>query len=83
METSLGTAVKLGFLSYDSAMRSNLGVARPIDVLVMPRDPSRPLLQTRVNEDDAYFNMLSQQWADSLRDAVRQIPQPPFMDTAE
>ena len=83
METPLGEAVKIGLLSFDSAMRSNLGVARPIDILVMPRERTRPLLQTRIENDDAYFNAVSLQWSDMLRGAVKQIPNPPFMEMAE
>ena len=72
--------MKVAFLSYDSAMRSNLGVARPLDMLVMPRDPKTPLLQRRIEADDAYFNDLSLRWAVLLHDATAQIPTPPWMD---
>ena len=75
----LAEAVKVGFLSYDSAMRSNLGVARPIDLVVMPADPKQPLLQHRVEEEDAYFNDLSVRWARLLHEATLSIPNPPFM----
>src|SRR3546814_3046626 len=37
MDTPLPDAVKVAFLSFDSAMRSNPGVARPLDMVVMPR----------------------------------------------
>ncbi|HEY0626406.1 MAG TPA: peptidase [Allosphingosinicella sp.] len=83
METPLDEAVKVGFLSYDSAMRSNLGVSRPIDVLVMPRDKKRPLIQVRVEEDDEYFNALSREWAALLSEATQRIPNPPFMAEPE
>ena len=77
--TTLAEAVKIGFLSFDSCMRSNLGVARPIDVMVMPRDPARPILTRRVENNDAYFNDLSSRWSELLHDATRAIPEPPFM----
>jgi putative proteasome-type protease len=79
METPLDEAVKVAFLSYDSAMRSNLGVARPLDMLVMPRDPKLPLLQRRIESDDQYFNDLSLRWAALLHEATMAIPNPPFM----
>ena len=41
IDMPLDEAVKVGFLSFDRAMRSNLGVARPLDLMVMPRDPER------------------------------------------
>ncbi|HEX8641684.1 MAG TPA: peptidase [Allosphingosinicella sp.] len=81
-ETPLHEAVKFGFLSFDSAMRSNLGVARPIDLMVMPRDPARPLLTRRIGEDDPYFDDLSQRWSRYLHQATANIPNPPWMEGA-
>lgn len=82
METPLDEAVKIGLISFASTIRSNLGVARPIDILVLPRDRQDPLIETRVEHEDSYFDMLSRQWSDMLRDAVKQIPNPPFMREA-
>jgi len=79
ISTPLDEAVKVAFLSYDSAMRSNLGVARPLDMMVMPRDPKAPLLQRRIESDDEYFNDLSLRWAELLHEATATIPNPPFM----
>jgi putative proteasome-type protease len=78
-ETPLPFAVKVGFLSFDSAMRSNLGVARPLDMMVMRRDPAAPLLTRRIEPDDEYFNDLSLRWAVMLREATDQIPDPPYV----
>jgi putative proteasome-type protease len=78
-ETPLDEAVKVALLSFDSAMRSNLGVARPLDLMVMPADPSRPVLTRRIESDDAYFNDLSLRWAVLLHEATRQIPNPPWV----
>lgn len=77
--TSLDEAVKVALLSFDSAMRSNLGVARPLDLMVMPAEPSRPVLTRRIEADDAYFNALSLRWAALLHEAAAQIPNPPWM----
>jgi putative proteasome-type protease len=79
METPLPVAVKIAFLSFDSAMRSNLGVARPLDMVVMPRDRSLPLLTRRIEPDDDYFNELSLRWSRMLHQATLTIPDPPFM----
>ena len=78
-DTPLAEALKYGFLSFDAAMQSNLGVARPIDILVMPSDPRQPVLTRRIERDDPYFDALSEQWGEALREASRQIPNPPFM----
>ena len=77
--TPLDEAVKVALLSFDSAMRSNLGVARPLDLAVMPADPARPVLTRRIDADDSYFNELSLRWAVLLHDATAQIPNPPWM----
>jgi putative proteasome-type protease len=78
--TKLDEAVKVALLSFDSAMRSNLGVARPLDLMVMPADPSQPVLTRRIEADDAYFNALSLRWAVLLHEATGQIPNPPWME---
>jgi putative proteasome-type protease len=76
---NLDEAVKVGLLSFDSAMRSNLGVARPLDLMVMPADASAPLLTRRIEPDDDYFNLLSHRWSELLHEACELIPNPPFM----
>jgi putative proteasome-type protease len=82
METPLDEALKIGFLSFDSAIRSNLGVARPLDIMVMPTDMSRPVITRRIGIDDEYFDNLSRQWGRLLHDAAQTIPNPPFMEPA-
>jgi len=77
--TPLDEAVKVALLSFDSAMRSNLGVARPLDLVVMPAERESPLLSRRIEPDDAYFNELSLRWAVLLHEATQQIPNPPWM----
>jgi putative proteasome-type protease len=78
-DTCLEDAVKLGFLSFDSAIRSNLGVARPIDLMVMPSDQSQSILTRRIEQEDDYFDTLSREWGRLLHEAVHVIPSPPFM----
>lgn len=80
VDTPLDEAVKVAFLSFDSAMRSNLGVARPLDLMVMPRAKGSPILTRRIEPDDEYFNNLSLQWSLLLHEATKTIPNPPFMD---
>lgn len=82
METPLAEALKIGFLSFDSAIRSNLGVARPLDIMVMPTDMNRPVITRRIGIDDDYFDGLSRQWGRLLHEAAKSIPNPPFMDPA-
>jgi putative proteasome-type protease len=77
--TPLGEAMKIGFLSFDAAMRSNLAVGRPLDLLVMPAAPGSKVLTRRVPVDDAYFDGLSRQWDAQLAAAAASIEDPPFM----
>ncbi len=77
--TSLGEAVKIGFLSFDAAIRSNLAVGRPLDVMIMPAAAGSKVQTRRVGIDDPYFNDLSMRWGDLLADAAAIIPDPPFM----
>jgi putative proteasome-type protease len=77
--TPLDEAVKVAFLSFDSAMRSNLGVARPLDLVVLPADRALPVLERRIEPDDDYFNELSLRWSLLLHEASSAIPNPPFM----
>lgn len=77
--TPLPEAMKIAFLSFDASIRSNLAVARPLDLMVMPAAPGAKVLTRRVGENDPYFNDLSARWGDLLHDAAATIPDPPFM----
>ena len=77
--TPLGEAMKIGFLSFDAAMRSNLAVGRPLDLMVMPAAPGSKVSTRRIADDDSYFDDLSVRWGDLLADAAATIPDPPFM----
>ena len=78
-EIPLGEAMKIGFLSFDAAIRSNLAVARPLDLMVMPAAPGAKVTIRRIAEDDPYFDGLSKRWDDLLADGVASIDDPPFM----
>jgi putative proteasome-type protease len=77
--TPIPQAVKIAFLSFDSSIRSNIAVARPLDLLIMRSDPRAPLLTRRIEADDMYFNDLSKHWSALLSEATRSIPDPDFL----
>ena len=77
--TPLDEAVKVGLISFDSTMRSNLAVGRPLDLIVIPRDRGQAVIQRRIGADDAYFNDLSARWSMLLTESRATIPAPPFM----
>ncbi len=77
-DTELLDALKLGLISMDSTMRSNLGVGMPIDLMVYRRDALKTDLVRRVDETDAYFAGLRSSWSDALSQAHKAIPRPPY-----
>ena len=81
--TPLPQAVKIALLSFDSAMRSNLAVARPLDLMVMPAAPTERTFVTRIEKDDAYFNALSAHWSELLLHATEAVPDPHFMSLGD
>jgi putative proteasome-type protease len=78
-DTPLDETVKVGLISFDSTLRSNLAVGRPLDLIVIPNDPTRPVIRRRIEHDDRYFNDLSTRWSMMLNEARATIPDPPFM----
>jgi putative proteasome-type protease len=71
-------ALKIGLISMDSTMRSNLGVGLPIDVLVVHRDIYNPELNYRIEPNEPYFQDLRERWSGALRAAHMAIPRPPY-----
>lgn len=78
-DTPLDEAVKVGLISFDSTMRSNLAVGRPLDVIVIPGDRAKTNIQRRIGVDDPYFDDLSARWSMLLGESRAIIPTPPFM----
>ncbi|WP_068075422.1 peptidase [Novosphingobium lentum] len=78
-DTSLEEAVKVGLLSFDATMRSNLSVGLPLDLIVIPEDRSEWIVQRRLDESDGYLRKLSSDWGRLMNDAREQIDAPDFM----
>jgi putative proteasome-type protease len=72
-------ALKIGLLSMDSTLRSNLGVGMPIDVVAVRTDACDAELNYRINPGDPYFHDLSERWSAALRAAHMAIPRPPYV----
>jgi len=77
-ETDLYDALKLGLISMDSTIRSNLGVGLPIDLAVIRRDAIATELKYRIGPTEPYFAALREQWSSALRAAHLAIPRPPY-----
>jgi putative proteasome-type protease len=76
--TTLDEALKLGLISMDSTIRSNLSVGLPIDLLTIRRDTQRIELSYRVEAAEPYFHDLRERWSAALRAAHKAIPAPPY-----
>lgn len=76
--SNLYDALKLGLISMDSTMRSNLGVGLPIDLIVIRRDEMTPEVDHRIEAGEPYFHDLRERWSAALRKAHNDIPAPPY-----
>ncbi|MGO4707050.1 peptidase [Microvirga sp. 2MCAF38] len=81
-DTSLIEGLKLGLISMDSTLKSNLGVGLPIDIVVARRDALKAGVNYRIQEDEPYFRDLRERWSAALRAAHQAIPHPPYTDGA-
>ncbi|HSM19919.1 MAG TPA: peptidase [Hyphomicrobiales bacterium] len=77
-DTDLYDALKLGLISMDSTMRSNIGVGAPIDIMAYRRDALAPEVDFRIEADEPYFHDLRESWSQALRAAHQAIPRPPY-----
>jgi putative proteasome-type protease len=77
-DTDLYDALKIGLISMDSTMRSNLGVGLPIDILVVRRDTCNAEVNYRIEPGEPYFQDLRERWSGALRAAHIAIPRPPY-----
>lgn len=80
-DTPMAEAVKLGLISFDSTIRSNIAVGPPFDMVVIGRDAMHGE-QRRIAADDPYFRDLGHRWSESLANAHRAMPAPPWLDDA-
>ena len=75
-DTDLRAAAKLGLISMDSTLRSNLSVGMPLDLLIYRRDALGVETRRCIDESDPYFRAIRQGWSTSLREAIRALPNP-------
>jgi len=77
-DTDLYDALKIGLISMDSTIRSNLSVGLPIDIVLLRRDALQAEVATRIDASDAYFRDLRDRWSKALKAAHMNIPPPPY-----
>jgi putative proteasome-type protease len=76
--TDLYDALKIGLISMDSTIKSNLGVGLPIDIIVTRTDEPSLEVDSRIDATDEYFRDLRERWSAALRAAHMGIPRPNF-----
>ena len=76
--TDLYDALKIGLISMDSTMRSNLAVGLPLDIMVLRRDAMWVELKHRIEAGDPYFEDLRHRWSEALKTAHLAIPRPSY-----
>jgi putative proteasome-type protease len=77
-DIDLYDALKVGLVSVDSTMRSNLSVGLPLDVVIARRDGFDAELNYRIEPGEPYFHDLRERWSAALRAAHANIPRPPY-----
>ena len=77
-DIDLYDALKIGLISVNSTMRSNLSVGLPLDLLIVRRDTCRAELNYRIEPGEPYFQDLRDRWSAALRAAHIAIPRPPY-----
>ena len=76
--TDLYDALKLGLISMDSTIRSNLGVGLPVDVVMLRKGNLAWEVDRRIETGEPYFHDLRERWSSALRKAHMDIPRPPY-----
>ncbi|RIJ29187.1 proteasome-type protease [Henriciella algicola] len=72
---SFAEAVKLLMVSFDSTLKANLSVGLPLDLLLYETDSLNILKKTRIEEDDPYYSLISDNWGEALKTAFASLPQ--------
>ncbi|MGE0668743.1 MAG: peptidase [Sphingomonadales bacterium] len=75
--SSLNEAAKLALLSFDAAMRSDLSVAMPIDILRYEADSFSSANRAELHKEDPYWSALRAAYGKGLADLVDRLPPPP------
>ena len=79
-DTALEMAYLSALISFDSTMKSNLSVGMPLDLLVYRRDSLDASQCWRLDEHDAHFQSVREQWNQGIRELVWRMPLPKLGD---
>lgn len=71
---SFADACKLLLLSFEATLKANLSVGMPLDLLIYPEGSFSDEQVKRIAADDPYFQELSADWAQAIREAISTLP---------
>jgi len=80
--TSLDRAARCALISMDAAIRSNLSVGAPIELMQYTIDDIADFRYRKFDEDDPYLRRLSLAWSEGLRNLFMQLPRFEWEDSA-
>ncbi len=61
-------------LSFDSTIKANLSVGLPLDLQTYTADSFKVTDRPRIEADDEYYQTVSNNWGEALRNALTQLP---------
>ena len=70
--------MKVGIISIDATMKSNVAVGPPIDVLCYEVDSLVANQRARLDEDDPYLMTIARKWQNGIVKLVNEMPAPDF-----
>ncbi len=73
-EMSFEQAIKLLLVSFDSTIKANLSVGMPLDVSTYQAGSYRKGTSQRIEQDDPYFQTVSNGWGEALKLAFDSLP---------
>ena len=81
-DTDLTDALKIGIVSIDATMKSNVSVGPPIDIFCYESGSLHANLRARLDEDDPYLQEISRKWQDGVVKLVNEMPPLKFAKAA-
>jgi len=75
-DMSFEEAVKLLLVSFNSTIKANLSVDLPLDLLTYENDTMQKGLEKRFEQDDAYYQHVSSNWGEALKNAFITLDNP-------
>ena len=73
-QMSFAEAAKLLLVSFDSTVKANLSVGAPFDLRFYEAGSLVRGVQTRIEQDDPYYQTVSNAWGEALKGALESLP---------